>query len=192
MSAFTKGIVNYNLNEFYRSTGCSTHLSRYRKSVDERYSSYRLGFANFIGKSVIDIGCFTGFYSCLMAPYADHVLGIDTNRPALVHANKMRALFNCENVTFKHKSAFTLSSEYLRANSITGLFIHKTMSPDSKWTDKRQKAFWDLMKEQMDVIVASSTPPGSGKVDILRPVFAKDDRFKIIEIENHLVAIVRV
>lgn len=191
---FPRDLILKRYDAYLRKTEVRIHVDRYHSfCIDSTvckafYSAFRF----FYGKNVLDVGCSVGFYGCVMSRFADNVIGIDRCEKSLKEANLLKDELHVNNITFIEMNAHKLTPEFLRKYKIKALFIHKTMSADSGWTPEVQNKFWDLMKNHMDVIVASATAFDSKKPDILRPVFAKDKRFKIIEIGQNLVVIKRV
>ncbi|MHA2023951.1 MAG: methyltransferase domain-containing protein [Candidatus Thorarchaeota archaeon] len=186
--------INNEYAKFVEVTGQTIHSKRYCKVLEDEESRkvYEFAFKYLKGMNVIDIGCFVGFYSCLMAQYANSVLGIDTNGKAIGQAGVLKRLVGCSNVKFRIMSGHNVTPSFLEENDIKAMFLHKVISASSGWSNELQSRLWEIVKEKIDVLIASATNLDSQKLDILRPIFREDARFEILEVGHHLVVIKRI
>lgn len=104
-------------------------LSRRFKKISESpelIETYYNLFDNFKYMNVLDIGCFSGFFSFMISNVADYVIGIDKENTPIQFANNIKDRLNISNVNFMNTyiGNFVQKSYHTELN-INSLFIHK-------------------------------------------------------------------
>ena len=90
----------------------------------EKYSLFN--FPDLTGKTVLDIGCNSGYNSIMMAETAKEVTGIDINSSAIDNANIVnRFLYERKNVKFINADVFDFTGKYdvILASSLFHYFV---------------------------------------------------------------------
>ncbi len=88
-----------------------------------RFDTYKICHAFRSGKRVLDIGCNTGFISLYVAPYVDHVDGIEVNTQLVSVANQAAGILGIDNCTF-HNTKFEDFTSPLQYHTIMSLAVH--------------------------------------------------------------------
>lgn len=114
------------INKFHENMW-SRRFERVSKS-EKLIDMYCNLFENFKGLNVLDIGCFSGFFSFLISDVANNTIGIDKRKNPIRFANELKDILNIQNAYFinKYIRNFIQDGDHLSLN-INSLFIHKAM-----------------------------------------------------------------
>ena len=110
---------------------------------------------NFLGKTVLDLGCATGYFSFRAAQSgADSVLGIDHDPKAIEVCRIAAQIFDIENVTFEHREAGVLDGKFDVGFAMAIL----------NWMGKAKAALWlAWAKDNIDMLWVEIPVRGDGR-----------------------------
>lgn len=118
---YMKGNIEYGANQYYQSNKL-LNLSGAR-NTEYRIQEYEI--KKFLNKkmNVLNIGCNTGFLDIQIAPFVNHITGIDINKGVINVANKTAMHLEVENANFICKDVISkgVSNKY---NAILLLAVH--------------------------------------------------------------------
>ena len=101
----------------------------------------------------MDIGCGIGFFSCLIAHYADYVIGLDVNGEFITEGNILSNVFNLKNTEFNVFSAHDLDVKYFLDKNINALFMQAV---GGGWGEDRSNIFWKkCVESNLQIIVTT-------------------------------------
>ena len=165
---FTK-LYKHLMKQGFYNNGWNHRYGPFLKNVNSRLDYYCEAFEYFKGLNVLDVGCFSGFYSFLISDYANKVIGIDIQEDTIAFADILSYRLNSGNVEFELKSfsEFFNESYHIKYN-INGLLLHKVMG--------------DFHKEDFDIL--DSIAENMKIIITVGPYFEKYECFKNSQLEN--------
>src|SRR5574341_1041640 len=111
----------YEVDEYYTVGGLVERASRYVRAIDEQIPT---------GAKILDIGCGTGQFACLLALRGRDVTGVDLSANSIRKATELKERLNIERVVFLERNLFQLDLphgeyDYVFCNGV----LHHTADP---------------------------------------------------------------
>jgi len=148
---FTK-LYKHLMKQGFYNNGWNHRYGPFLKNVNSRLDYYCEAFEYFKGLNVLDVGCFSGFYSFLISDYANKVIGIDIQEDTIAFADILSYRLNPGNVEFDLKRFFQFVQEgYITKLNINGLFLHKVMGQ----FHKEDFDFLDSIVKNMKIMITT-------------------------------------
>ena len=110
-------------------------------------------FKHFHNKNVIDLGCNIGFFSFMIAAFANKVVGLDIGSPFIDKANKVKKYLGTENIEFFAKDINSIDGDYLDKYAINAAFFHKIGTYN--WGKEECRRIYGLLADRCSIVVTN-------------------------------------
>lgn len=123
-----KKLYEHFMNQGFYFAGWNKRYNPILNNIDSMLDKYSQIFEYFTGMNVLDIGCFSGFFSFLISDYANKVIGIDIQEDTISFADILNYKLNPGNVEFKLKSFSKFVNEKQHTDlNINACLFHKVI-----------------------------------------------------------------